>query len=218
MSLCKQRAVPRRHSDQSVRREIPGHKGNGAEARARGCRRIVSCSSAESNSKRTRVTIQGVYNVMATFGVASAAYWWNRVAKATVRDTSLRRGSCWLLMIWLCCSATAEFENLSHCTSESWASRCPGKIAGGEVQQWVGCELLLSETSLGLTASRAQWLEGWYTRLLRDRVVHMQEFQGGLGRTAFVCGALDYDRPFLAPLCAFAVRHAASMESGRTCG
>ena len=36
----------------------------------------------------------------------------------------------------------------------------------------------------------------------------MQEFQEGLGRAAFVCGALDYDRPFLAPLCAFAARHA----------
>ena len=61
---------------------------------------------------------------------------------------------------------------------------------------------------LGLSASRAQWLEGWCTRLIRDKSVQMQEFQDGLGRAAFVCGALDYDRPFLAPLYAFAARHA----------
>ena len=36
----------------------------------------------------------------------------------------------------------------------------------------------------------------------------MQEFQGGLGRAAFVCGAHDYDRPFVALLYSFASRHA----------
>ena len=82
------------------------------------------------------------------------------------------------------------------------------KLAGGEVLKWVGYELVLRNSSLGLSASRAQWLEGWYTRLLRDKSVQMQEFQEGLGRAAFVCGALDYDRPFLAPLYAFASRHA----------
>ena len=74
--------------------------------------------------------------------------------------------------------------------------------------QWVGYELVLTEASLGLSASRAQWLEGWYSRLLRDHSVQMQENQEGLGRAAFVCGALDYDRPFLAPLYAIAARHA----------
>ena len=73
------------------------------------------------------------------------------------------------------------------------------KLEGGEVLRWVGYELVLRDSALGLSASRAQWLEGWYTRLLRDKSVLMQEFQEGLGRAAFVCGALDYDRPFLAP-------------------
>ena len=42
------------------------------------------------------------------------------------------------------------------------------KCAGGEVLQWVGFELVLRNTALELSASRAQWLEGWHTRLLRD--------------------------------------------------
>ena len=82
------------------------------------------------------------------------------------------------------------------------------KLAGGEVLKWVGNELVLRNSALALSASRAQRLEGWYTRLLRDKSVQMQEFQEWLGRAAFVRGALDYDRPLLAPLCAFAARHA----------
>ena len=79
----------------------------------------------------------------------------------------------------------------------------------GESLIWVGYELVLKNSLLGLSESQgAQWLVGWYTRLLRDRSGHLQEFQEGLGRAAFVCGALDYDRPFLSPLYAFAARHA----------
>ena len=56
-----------------------------------------------------------------------------------------------------------------------------GKLARGETLQRVGYELVLTEASLGLSASRAQWLEGWYSRLLRDRSVQMQELQEGFG-------------------------------------
>ena len=49
-----------------------------------------------------------------------------------------------------------------------------GKLAGGEVLHLVEYELVLTEASLGLSASRAQC---WYSRLLRDRSVQMQEFQ-----------------------------------------
>ena len=46
---------------------------------------------------------------------------------------------------------------------------------------WVGYELVLKISSLGLSESRAQWLVGWCTRLLRDRSVQMQEFQEAWG-------------------------------------
>ena len=157
-------------------------------------------------------------NTTGTFGVASAAYWWSRVATATIRGAHYVLGhelSAWLLLV--ADDLAMLFHNGKMRESVllvlvylrvmgfplSWK-----KLAGGEVLQWVGYELLLSEASLGLSSSRAQWLEGWYTRLLRDRSVQMQEFQEGLGRAAFVCSALDYDRPFLAPLYAFAARHA----------
>ena len=82
------------------------------------------------------------------------------------------------------------------------------KSAGGTTLQWVGYDLLLREAALGLSVSRARWLEGWYTRLNRDGVTQLQDFQEGLGRAASRVRALNYDRPFLAPLYALAARRA----------
>ena len=144
-------------------------------------------------------------NTSGTFGVASAACWWSRVATAAVRGTHYLLGpelASWLLLVADDLSVLMSFLRVMGFPL-SWK-----KLAGGESLMWVGYELVLKISSLGLSESRAQWLVGWYTPLLRDRSVQMQEFQEGLGRAAFVCGALDYDRPFLAPLYAFASRHA----------
>jgi len=43
--------------------------------------------------------------------------------------------------------------------------------------------------------------------VLAERVVHVREFAAGLGRAAYACAALEYDRPFLAPLYTFAALH-----------
>ena len=78
------------------------------------------------------------------------------------------------------------------------------KIEGGESMSWVGYEVLLREAKLGVTEKRALWLGSWYSKLLEEKVVKVGRFQEGLGRAAFVCSALEYDRPFLAPLYTFA--------------
>ncbi len=81
------------------------------------------------------------------------------------------------------------------------------KIQGGDSMAWVGYELLLKEHALGLSASRASWCVEWLRRLLRDGSARMSDFRAGLGRLSFACGALEYERPFLAPLHAFAALH-----------
>jgi len=43
--------------------------------------------------------------------------------------------------------------------------------------------------------------------VLAERVVLVRDFAAGLGRAAYSCGALEYDRPFLAPLYTFASLH-----------
>ncbi len=80
------------------------------------------------------------------------------------------------------------------------------KLSGGQELSWVGYHLDLRRQQLGLSASRANWVVTWCRRLIRDGVVDVREMREGLGRLAFVAGALEYERPFLAPLYAFLPR------------
>jgi hypothetical protein len=81
------------------------------------------------------------------------------------------------------------------------------KLRGGTEYSWVGFEHQLLSYSLGLSEGRAAWLTNWLDGLLRDRVVLVRDFLAGLGRAAFACSALEYDRPFLAALYTFGSLH-----------
>ena len=55
------------------------------------------------------------------------------------------------------------------------------KCAGGFTYSWVGLEKSLKEWSLGISARRAQWLEGWFTRVLKVGRLSMRELREALG-------------------------------------
>ena len=57
--------------------------------------------------------------------------------------------------------------------------------------------------TLGVSASRAEWLQCWLTRTLDARRVITTELREALGRMVFVYSALQWDKPFLGPLLAF---------------
>ena len=46
------------------------------------------------------------------------------------------------------------------------------RCSGGFTYSWIGYEKSLSEWKLGISARRAQWLEGWFPRILNDNQVH----------------------------------------------
>ena len=60
---------------------------------------------------------------------------------------------------------------------------------------------------MGIKASRCEWLIGWMSKIVSEKVVHVGRFAEGLGRAAFVFGALEYERPVLAPLYSFVALH-----------
>jgi len=148
-----------------------------------------------------------------TFGVSSASYWWGRVASAFLRlGHYVVRHSA---VLWSAVLADDfKFEVTSGNFVEtililvllgeilgipwSW-----GKLRGGTEYTWVGFEHQLREYALGLSAGRAAWLISWYGSLLRDKKVLIRDFLAALGRAAYACGALEFDRPFLAPLYTF---------------
>ena len=50
-----------------------------------------------------------------------------------------------------------------------------------------------------MSASRADWAKGWTTKVLEAGTLDTAELQEALGRLVFVYGALQWDKPFLAP-------------------
>ena len=67
----------------------------------------------------------------------------------------------------------------------------------------MGFEILHRSYSLGISARTAEWFVRWTREMASRPVVNMDNFEEGLGRIMYVAGALEYERPFLAPLYKF---------------
>ena len=101
---------------------------------------------------------------------------------------------------------TALFHFFTLCATAnvplSWS-----KTAGSDVVSWVGFELLHRKRVLGITQRRADWLTKWSREVAAAPLVNVASFEGGLGRVIYVVSALEYERPFLAPLYRFVTMH-----------
>ena len=75
------------------------------------------------------------------------------------------------------------------------------------LQKVLGYEIFLQEWALGVSASRATWLINWFSELVANKCAVIHKLTEGLGRACFVFGALEWERPFLSPLYAFASLH-----------
>ena len=51
---------------------------------------------------------------------------------------------------------------------------------------------------------RAEWVTKWCRKVAGEGAADIEVFTSGLGRLTFAVAVLDYERPFLAPLHAFA--------------
>ena len=156
-------------------------------------------------------------NTVDTFGIASASYYWSRVASSVGRllqyisadtctswhmlvadDYLLESGGpgyrVGLLLFFVLCAVVG--------LPLSWHKTC-----GGDTLVWVGFEILLRSRSVGISSRRAEWFVRWAVSVADSRTVHMSTFEEGLGRIMFVAGALEHERPFLAPLYKFLTMH-----------
>ena len=157
-------------------------------------------------------------HTVGTFGVASASYYWSRVAgaigrvpRSTVPEAKRTRG-----MFWLQTTSTSRPEVPSVrpallaffvvCVIAG-VPLCWPKTAGGDVVSWVGFELLHSSYQLGISERRAAWFVKWTRTTAEQETVHMAKFEEGLGRVMFATGALEHQRPFMAPLYKFMISH-----------
>ena len=156
-------------------------------------------------------------NKVGTFGVASASYYWSRVASAigrlaqylagkdattwhvlTADDYHLEAGGVnyrvALILFFLLC-ATCRVPLSWH------------KTAGGDTVTWVGYELLHRSYELGISVRRAEWFVRWSREVASTTFINVSNFEEGLGRIMYVLGALEFERPFLGPLYRFLTLH-----------
>ena len=149
-----------------------------------------------------------------TFGISSAAYWWQRLAAVVVRTAhrlaGKEMGVLHLLFAddgWL--TAVGEFfwRKLLFWLFVLEVMEVPisyKKVRGGTKIQWIGYQLDVEEFEKGISESKVKWILGWIEKKRLDGGATGRELKSALGRLSFVAGALQHIRPFLGPLFAWA--------------
>ena len=149
-----------------------------------------------------------------TFGISSAAYWWQRLAAVVVRTahriSGKEMGVLHLLFAddgWL--TAVGEFfwRKLLFWLFVLEVMEVPlsyKKVRGGTRIQWIGYQLDVNTFEKGISESKVKWILGWIAKKRLDGGATGRELKSALGRLSFVAGALQHIRPFLGPLFAWA--------------
>ena len=79
-----------------------------------------------------------------------------------------------------------------------------GKFRGGIEAAWIGYELNFEKYVVGISLKRAEWLASWSRKTVAEGRVDIDDLVAVLGRFSFAMGPLDFLRPFLAPIFAWA--------------
>ena len=149
-----------------------------------------------------------------TYGISSAGEWWSRVAAALVKYGHYLLGPHFFIHLLI----FADDFDLKVQGSEfaiallgfvfylcvfkvpqSWK-----KYRGGSDYSWIGFQADLKGARIGLSIARAKWVTEWCRKMASESVADTEVFAAGLGRLTFAVAVLEYERPFLAPLHAFA--------------
>ena len=152
-------------------------------------------------------------NRVGTFGMGSASYWWSRLAAGIQRFAFSFYGLEWFWSLLYADDLHAQSHGATMYTDLllifllwtitgapfSWR-----KCRGGLTLDWVGYWLDYSKFDIGISESRAKWLIQWADKILQDGVVLIRQLAQGLGRLGFASGVLEWYRPFLAPIYAWA--------------
>ncbi len=155
-------------------------------------------------------------NTVGTFGVASASFWWGRVAGTLFRV--MHRVMPWDALLYLLLFAD---DGLILAGGEDYHRYILGafifleimevplswkKTRGGFEAEWIGYTVDLTSWSLGISPRKVKWLQEWVRSTNLEGKILGRDFRAGLGRMGFLAGAIKGARPFLAPLYALASR------------
>ena len=155
-------------------------------------------------------------NMVGTFGVASAAFWWGRAAAVLFRTYHrvLPPHLLFYLLLFaddgLLMAAGEDYHRVILSlflfldlmeVPLSWR-----KTRGGFQTEWIGYKIDLEGWKVGVSQKKVRWLEEWTERVIQESHMLGREFKAGVGRLGFLAGAIAGARPFLAPLYAVSSR------------
>lgn len=150
------------------------------------------------------------FHTRGTFGIGSAAYWWQRLASTVVRVAHRLGGEAmalWHLLFaddgWLTATGKAFWKKLLFWLFVLECLELPlswKKVAGGTVVQWIGYQLDVKDFRRGISQKKVDWINKWIEEKVAAGGITGRELRSALGRLSFVGGALPHVRPFLSPL------------------
>jgi hypothetical protein len=154
-------------------------------------------------------------NKVGTYGMGSAAYYWGRFAAAVIV-----RLCCYLMGKAAGLDVLLYVDDLLILAGDKAGIIFAGvliyflmalgvpfrwdKCRGGTQVEWIGYWADLWQGRLGISERRAQWLASWMTKQVDEGRTELADFASVLGRLCFAMGPLEFLRPFIAPLFAWA--------------
>eukprot|EP00435_Cladocopium_sp_Y103_P061932 s382_g23.t1 len=151
-----------------------------------------------------------------TFGIASAAYWWQRLAACLVRlghnISGLDLGILHLLFAddgWMLAMGAFFWRRLLFWLFVLDLCEVPlswKKVRGGTVVQWIGYQLDVDLFKKGISERKVKWMLDWLEKHEASGGILGRDLKSALGRFGFVAGALQHVRPFLGPIFAWSAR------------
>ena len=146
-------------------------------------------------------------NKVGTFGVASASYWWGRIAGAGLRliHELLGPGLPVELLIFAddLEALGADINGRRGIVCSCVLLSCLGfpfkwsKQRGGMKVEWIGLFADYTPMKLGLSPKRSSWLSEWVLKVARTGRITSQEMEQGLGRLGFCGECFDLGKAFL---------------------
>ena len=171
---------------------------------------LQACRDSSGDKEPMGADTELLLHNCGTFGFATAGMWWARLAAMFTRAQHYLLGPTWPLWILLVADDVFLLGRSAHLDKSlplalfvvvlfggpvKWA-----KCRGGLEFQWIGYWLDVARFRVGISEKRASWVISWLEALVQAGGADRKLFEAGLGRLGFVCGAVVFDRPFLAPL------------------
>jgi hypothetical protein len=133
-----------------------------------------------------------------TFGIASAAYWWQRLAAGLVRLahklSGVELGLLHLLFAddgWMLAIGSFFWRRLLFWLFVLDVCEIPlswKKVRGGTSVQWIGYQLDVEKFTKGISQRKVRWLMEWFEKFEKSGGILGRDMKSALGRFGFVAG------------------------------